>query len=43
VIAYQQDRISIFDLGPRHGRGVECVRQLGVPQRVPSTGEAEIW
>ena len=43
VIAHQHDRISIFDLGPPHGRGVECIRQLGLPQYVPSTGEAEIW
>ena len=43
VIAHREDRISIFDLGPPHGRGVACVRQLGLPQHLPSTGEAEIW
>lgn len=43
VIAHRADRISIFDLGPPSGRGVTCVRQLGVPQLVPSTNEAEIW
>ncbi len=43
VISHREDRISIFDLGPPRGRGVECVRQLGLPQLIPSTSEAEIW
>lgn len=43
VIAHREDRISVFDLGPPSGRGVQCVRQLGVPQVVPSSSEAEIW
>lgn len=43
VIHHREDRISIFDLGPPTGRGVECVRQLGVPQLLPKTPEAEIW
>lgn len=42
-IAHREDRISIFDLGPPQGRGVECVRQLGLPQLLPRTNEAEIW
>jgi len=43
VIAHREDRISIFDLGPPSGRGVRCVRQLGLPQLVPKVDEAEIW
>ena len=43
VIAHREDRISIFDLGPPSGRGVQCVRQLGLPQLVPKVDEAEIW
>jgi len=43
AIAHREDRISIFDLGPPGGRGVTCVRQIGLPQLVPSTSEAEIW
>ncbi|CAN5154110.1 hypothetical protein BH20ACT16_BH20ACT16_03150 [soil metagenome] len=42
-ISHREDRISIFDLGAPSGRGVECVRQLGLPQLLPSTTEAEIW
>ena len=42
-IAHREDRISIFDLGPPNGRGVECVRQIGLPQTVPGSNEAEIW
>lgn len=43
VIAQRADRISIFDLGAPSGRGVQCVRQIGLPQVVPSSSEAEIW
>lgn len=43
VIAHREDRISVFDLGPPGGRGVQCVRQLGLPQVVPSSSQAEIW
>ena len=43
VIAHREDRISVFDLGAPSGRGVECVRQLGLPQLLPSAGEAEVW
>lgn len=43
VIHDREDRISIFDLGPPSGRGVECVRQLGLPQHLPRKPEAEIW
>lgn len=42
-IAHREDRISIFDLGAPSGRGVECVRQIGLPQIVPRSDEAEIW
>ena len=31
VIAHREDRISIFDLGAPSGRGVQCVRQIGLP------------
>jgi CRISPR-associated protein Cas2 len=43
VIHHREDRISIFDLGAPSGRGVECVRQLGVAQHLPKNPEAEIW
>ena len=43
VIHHRQDRISIFDLGAPGGRGIECVRQMGVPQHLPVTNRAEIW
>jgi CRISPR-associated protein Cas2 len=43
VIHHREDRISIFDLGPPNGRGVQCVRQLGLPQHLPKKPEAEIW
>ncbi len=42
-IVHREDRISIFDLGAPSGRGVECVRQIGLPQIVPRSDEAEIW
>lgn len=43
VIHYHEDRISIFDLGPPSGRGVECVRQLGLAQHLPKPPAADIW
>jgi CRISPR-associated protein Cas2 len=42
-INHREDRISIFDLGAPHARGIACVHQMGRPQPLPSSGEAEIW
>ena len=37
-----EDSISIFDLGPPSGRGVECVESIGVRRRLPDNGPV-VW
>ena len=37
-----EDSVSIFDLGPPSGRGVECIESIGRRRRLPASG-AEIW
>jgi CRISPR-associated protein Cas2 len=37
-----EDSVSIFDLGPPQGRGVECIEFIGRRRPLPSNGPA-IW
>ncbi|MGH2763642.1 MAG: CRISPR-associated endonuclease Cas2 [Thermoleophilaceae bacterium] len=37
-----EDSVSIFDLGPPTGRGVECIEFMGTRHSLPSD-EAAIW
>lgn len=37
-----QDSVSLFDLGPPDGRGINCIEFIGKSQEIPD-GDADVW